>query len=216
MNFKRRPIIFASIMVLSLILALIMSHSVKVQKEQSEHTMAQISATSTPFKTIAPTPTIEPTPSVPTWKEGQYKVGVDIEAGIYMALATSHGYYAITSDANERNIIANDNFTNNAIFELKEGQYLTLNRAYAVKYENAPESFIKNGILSEGHYKVGQHIPAGEYKIRTTSKTMGYYSLCSDPNGSNILSNDNFSGERYVNLSSGQYLTLNRCELIVP
>lgn len=153
------------------------------------------------------------------WYAGQYKCGTDIEPGIYMIFATGgSGYYSITTDANGDDIVANDNFNNNQIIEISAGQYLELSRAYAMKYHEAPEALLipKSGILPEGRYKVGQHIPAGEYKVRATSNVSGYYSLTSDPNGENIISNDNFDGERYVAIKDGQYLELTRCQLIVP
>lgn len=63
--------------------------------------------------------------------EGQYLVGRDIPAGEYNATATSKygGYYGVTSDANGRDIIANDNFDNNAYVTVSEGQYLEVSRA---------------------------------------------------------------------------------------
>lgn len=176
-------------------------------------------AVATPKATATPTPipTPAPTPTIKTWAAGQYKAGVDIQAGIYMAFAAgSSGYYCISSDANGDDIIANDNFNNNSIFELKEGQYLELSRAKAVRFEEAPLLGPVNGILKEGMYKVGLHIPAGEYKLRATGSISAYYALVADPNGDDIISNDNFDGERYVNIKDGQYLILNRCELVVP
>ena len=74
----------------------------------------------------------------------------------------------------------------------------------------------ENGVLPVGRYRVGQHIPAGEYKLRAEASERGYYCLTSDPNGDDIISNDNFNGERYVTIQDGQYLELSRCELIVP
>ena len=177
-------------------------------------TAADPQATNTPKAPATPTP--EPTPATQRWTEGQYKVGVDIQSGVYMAFATgSSGYYCISSDANGDDIIANDNFSNNDFLEVEDGQYLELSRAYAVRLEDAPVLGPVNGVLEEGMYKVGLHIPAGEYKIRTTGSSSGYYALVSDTNGDDIISNDNFDGERYINIKDGQYLKLNRCELIV-
>lgn len=164
----------------------------------------------------APEQSAEPVKSTKKWKAGQYKCGADIEPGIYMVFATGgSGYYSITTDANGDDIIANDNFDNNQILEISEGQYLKLSRAYAVKYDEAPTLAPENGTLPEGRYKVGQHIPAGEYKVKATSSVSAYYSLTSDPNEEDIISNDNFDGERYITIQDGQYLKLTRCQLIV-
>lgn len=65
----------------------------------------------------------------------------------------------------------------------------------------------------EGMYKVGVDIPAGEYVAYPTSnKYKGYFCISSDANQDNIITNDNFGGQRYFSISEGQYLELNRCE----
>lgn len=63
--------------------------------------------------------------------EGQYLVGRDIPAGEYNATSISKygGYYGATSDANGRDIIANDNFDTNTYLTVSDGQYLEVTRA---------------------------------------------------------------------------------------
>lgn len=62
-----------------------------------------------------------------------------------------------------------------------------------------------------GMYKVGADIPAGEYILDPSA--MAYYQVASDSTGAleSIVSNDNFSGTRYITVSDGQYLTLTSC-----
>ena len=62
-----------------------------------------------------------------------------------------------------------------------------------------------------GMYKVGTDIPAGEYILDPSA--MAYYQVASDSTGAleSIVSNDNFSGTRYITVSDGQYLTLTSC-----
>ena len=62
-----------------------------------------------------------------------------------------------------------------------------------------------------GMYKVGTDIPAGEYILEPSA--MAYYQVASDSTGAleSIVSNDNFSGTRYITVSDGQYLTLTSC-----
>lgn len=64
---------------------------------------------------------------------------------------------------------------------------------------------------ADGMYKVGTDIPAGEY-ILCPSAT-AYYQVATDSTGTleSIVSNDNFSGTRYITVSDGQYLTLTSC-----
>ena len=62
-----------------------------------------------------------------------------------------------------------------------------------------------------GMYKVGTDIPAGEYILEPSA--MAYYQVTTDSTGAleSIVSNDNFSGTRYITVSDGQYLTLTGC-----
>ena len=65
--------------------------------------------------------------------EGQYKVGTDIPAGEYTLEATSdYGYVEVTSDSRHdilNSIVTNDNFENNKIITVSEGQYIMFNDA---------------------------------------------------------------------------------------
>lgn len=64
---------------------------------------------------------------------------------------------------------------------------------------------------ADGMYKVGADIPAGEYILDPSATA--YYQVASDSAGTleSIVSNDNFSGTRYITVSDGQYLTLTSC-----
>lgn len=62
-----------------------------------------------------------------------------------------------------------------------------------------------------GMYKVGTDIPAGEYILDPSATA--YYQVATNSTGTleSIVSNDNFSGTRYITVSDGQYLTLTSC-----
>lgn len=60
-------------------------------------------------------------------------------------------------------------------------------------------------IFSAGSYRVGKDIPAGEYKI-TSSSSYGYYCVYPDSSKADILSNGNFNTCTYVAVSDGQLL----------
>jgi len=149
------------------------------------------------------------------YSSGQYKVGVDIPAGEYVLFSSENGYFCISSDANGSDIIGNDNFNNNSIITVFDGQYVELSRCYAVPFNEAPNFAEGKEELNDGMYKVGYHIPAGEYKLICTGKESGYYCLYPDSVRKKIISNDNFEGSRYVSISEGQYLILRRCKLIL-
>lgn len=181
-------------------------------------------ATEKPTEKPATKPTMKPTePPAPTeepsnkYTAGQYKVGVDIPAGLYAAYTEgdSKGYYCISSDANGGNILANNNFSNQNYLQIEDGQYLELSRCYVMAFDDAPLYDYSSGVVGDGQYLVGVDIPAGEYTLKAAANSKGYYCVSSDPNGRNILANNNFSGNNYVTVADGQYLELSRCELYI-
>lgn len=143
--------------------------------------------------------------------DGTYKVGTDIPAGEYVMLAIGTGYFQITSDSSGSldSIIANDNFNYNTIVTVSDGQYLQIKSANAFPIEQT-HTLETTG---EGMFKIGQHIPAGEYKIVADGD--GYVEITSDSTHTleSIITNDNFDGEKYVTVSDGQYLKLNRAHI---
>lgn len=155
---------------------------------------------------------------VTTIDAGMYKVGVDISEGEYLISPTKDsGYYEITSDStgSTESRIDNDNFSGTRYVTLKDGEYITLKRCQMTSVENIQPQKPQNGMLSNGMYKVGFDIEAGEYKLRTESS--GYFEIRSNSRGGSQgrVTNDNFEGERYITVSDGQYLQLSRCSLIV-
>lgn len=151
------------------------------------------------------------------YSDGQYKIGTDMPAGEYMLIQNSSisAYFAYTSDANGTEIIKNDNFDGNSIIEVYDGEYLTLSRCYAVPIEDAPDITSVDGYLDDGFYKVGEHIPAGEYKVEATGNIMAYICVYSDIRRTDIVTNDNFDGSRYIDLIDGQYIEIKRGRIYV-
>ncbi len=147
------------------------------------------------------------------YKEGQYKIGADLPAGVYMLVQQNYSwsaYFAITSDANGKDIIKNDNFNNYSFVEVIDGEYLEINRCSAFPISDAPEITPMDGQLPEGSYIVGMHIPAGEYKVESTKDISAYICIYPDIRRSKIISNDNFNGTRYVALEEGQLFEVKR------
>lgn len=80
---------------------------------------------------------------------------------------------------------------------------------------SSPQQETKNdNFIKSGMYKIGTDIPAGEYLIY--SEGISYYQVTKDSTGSleSIISNDNFSGTRYVTVSDGQYLEFRNAKMI--
>ncbi len=147
------------------------------------------------------------------YEAGQYKVGTDITAGEYIIFADSddaEGYFCVSSDPNQNDIIENENFSYNSIITVYEGEYLELVRSSAVPF-NAVASL---DISESGMFKVGIHLSAGEYKLVTTNGSeSGYYCIYDDSGSRNIVINNIFDNSTYVTVEEGQYLLMTRCHI---
>ena len=73
----------------------------------------------------------DPFSGMKTYEEGGYRVGRDFDAGEYVLLCISSmpAYFSISTDANGRDIVANDNFATNSIITVYDGDYLELSRS---------------------------------------------------------------------------------------
>lgn len=151
-------------------------------------------------------------------KPGQYKVGTDIPVGEYVAVSKVQAYFEIAKDATGtvNSIIANDNFTYRSIISVSDGQYLKIHNCVLYAFKDAPKIEVRDGFLPEGMYKIGTDIPAGEYKIISDgSHSYIEVSKSSRHNIRDIISNDNFDGDRYIKVSEGQYLKLSGSKIKV-
>lgn len=169
--------------------------------------------------TLPESESTEPESEYTTFKASTYKVGVDIPEGEYIIYAdNAMGYLEVSKDSSGTidSIITNSNISYNEIISVSNGQYLKMTSCYAVPIsENPPVD-----ASGEGTFKVGLHIPAGEYKVEVDSNNSvgyGYIQVSSDSKGylSSIISNDNFEGSKYITVEDGQYLTLSGCHIVI-
>lgn len=151
------------------------------------------------------------------YKAGHYKVGTDIPAGKYVVYSSAynrdvHGYVFETTDANGNDYVQSASFYYETIIEITEGNYLELERAYAIPMEENPEV----DITKEGTYLIGTHLDAGEYKIEQVDEDMGgYFFIYSDYTKDNYAGSDRFEGTRYISVEDGQLLCLENARLIL-
>lgn len=61
-----------------------------------------------------------------------------------------------------------------------------------------------------GTLKAGTDIPAGEYIVLASSARGGYVSVNSDPNGNDIIFNENFDYNTIITVQDGEYVELSR------
>ena len=163
-------------------------------------------------KTEAEMETEAEKPAVSEYKTGAYKVGSTIPAGEYIiySLRSDSIYYSVTSDPNGNDIIYNEFRYGNGFATIYDGEYFTLQDAYAVPYTgNEPIENINNSFMA----KVGDQLEAGEYLAKATDD-YGYYAIYTDTRFQNIVSNDFFESTSYFHVEDGQYISIDGCELI--
>jgi hypothetical protein len=77
---------------------------------------------------------------------------------------------------------------------------------------DAPKVDTSKGTLSSGMYKVGADLPAGEYSVTADAGAAAgsYIEVSKDSSHTldAIVSNDMFTGSKYITVSNGQYLKL--------
>ncbi len=85
---------------------------------------------------------------------------------------------------------------------------MILNESSALATDNPFEGM---RIYDEGQYKVGLDFIAGEYVLLNASDYSGYFSISSDANGRNTISNGLFDVNSIITVYNGEYLELSRC-----
>ena len=144
--------------------------------------------------------------------DGDYVVGKDLPAGEYYVKCNSYNLYVeVASDPSRAvdKIVYNLNTHGGTYITLEDGQYLRIQGGDLYKLDQAPDAKPSDGKYKEGMFKVGEDIPAGEYKIKSTEK-QGYYEIATDSGHKieNVVKNDNFDDTASVKLEKGQYITL--------
>ena len=141
-----------------------------------------------------------------------YKVGKDIPEGEYFIKTNDDsGYFAITKDSSGSldSIIANDLFPTFVYVTVKKGEYLEVSYARFTEAKNAPDDLASGKKVKDGMYKIGRDLPAGEYKVYSSSD-YAYYCVYKNSRHrlGDIVTNALFSGSKYVTVKNGQYLYL--------
>lgn len=167
--------------------------------------------------TNASSPQLSTVTSTPTTVigEGIYEVGTDISAGEYILFGKSeYSYYALYSDSSGSisSIIVDDHFSYNRIVKVNNGEYLELKDCTLSPINEVPQITYTQ---EDAMFKVGYHLPAGEYKLQTTTEYFGYYAVLADTRDGvgSVVSNKNFKGQVYITVEDGQYIQLKRCSI---
>lgn len=143
-----------------------------------------------------------------SYKEGMYEVGKDIPVGEYVLYNTgTSGYFERLKDktGDLDSLISAENFDYNYIVTVNDGEYLNLLGAYAVPIEKASAV----DITGEGYFKVGVHIPAGEYKITHTDSNGFVYVYTNSVHAmDSVKSSSSLEQDVTVKVLEGEYLEI--------
>lgn len=209
--------IIAVLLVLSLsFLCACSNRSPAIYSPSASYSQPSYSPSASPSKTPSYSPSPSPSDKygldMQYYDEGQYKVGTDIPEGEYLVLSISTlgGYFCVSSDANQDDIIFNDNFDTNSTIMVYDNEYLELSGSVAIPldefYSKHTIRLSNTGVM----LRVGYDIEPGEYKLIATDDS-GYYCIYDNTRQDDIIANDNFDNSSYVEVREGQYLILSRC-----
>lgn len=150
-------------------------------------------------------------------KAGTYKIGTDLPAGEYIFFAKGMGYLECSSDSTGKleSIVFNQNVQGHSYLTVNDGEYLKIQGGDMYPVADAPSVIPEDGLYKDGMYKVGQDIPAGEYKIILKSSMMGYYEVANDSRHGllSIVTNENVQADTYLTVQDGQYLKITGVEI---
>lgn len=204
---------------LSLLLSFTIALSVPVyaendaRKEEIQAQIADLEAQIAELKKELSTLSGSDLSEAPSWSSGSYRVGEDIPAGEYVIFSKGFsGYIELCSDSSGSfdSIIMNDNIMSNSIVTIEDGQYFNMTSCTAYSINDVPEL----DTTKEGMFKVGLHLPAGEYNLVADSP-FAYMEVSSSSTGKfeHILSNEVFDSNYIITVEDGQYLKLTGCHI---
>lgn len=152
---------------------------------------------------------------------GTFKVGKDLEPGIYLLGKNDGEYmgsYEITTDTTGDldSRVDSNAFENFTYIEVKKGQYVQLDKCTLYIPDEIPMDTSKLDELTNGTFIVGKDkdLEPGEYKLEVIDESgQGWYSLYNSlaggyKNGPDLQGSDFFSGSKLITLKDGQYLKL--------
>lgn len=153
-----------------------------------------------------------PFAGIEIYEDGRYRVGLDIDAGLYLLLGD--GYFSVASDADGTDVLFTDSFYMNSIIEVRDGEHVELKNCMMIK---ADDFYSNNYRVMEGDsggmLRVGYDIRPGTYTLITSSDNNGYYCIYPDARHSNYIKSDTFDNSSNVSVQYGQYLLMKECRI---
>ena len=144
------------------------------------------------------------------YSEGSYRVGKDLEPGLYY-LSAGGGWLSADVDAP---LFGGDDryesFETFGYLELEDGETLELDGGRMIEADSAPLPQTENGWYGPGMYRVGRDLPAGEYLLTPNQDYSAHYEILDSSQGGyeHQLDSGWSDGELSFRVEEGQYLNL--------
>lgn len=159
--------------------------------------------------------------SAAQYPASMYKVGSDLPAGEYVAIAADNAFIPMVTvkdgSGSEANILALYIFTTFSIVGAKDGQYVDVSDCYLIDIAESKE-YVDSAIadtIADGTYKVGFHISPGEYKYGAVeNSTLPMIAVYGDPYQASINNLVLPDGSGYITVKDGEYITLSDAYLL--
>jgi len=193
---------------------------------QNIDTLIEMTSTNTPIQlTSTITQTLEPSPTEPQEiLPGTYLVGTDIQPGLYIGFGgegmIDSCYWARLKDVTGAldSILANDNSIGQFYIQVKPTDYALETKCHLLFLKDLPKPVNEfPTTIMPGMYLVGIDIKPGTYKGEGGVDIMSscYWARLRDAYGDlySIISNDNASGQFYVQIIKTDYALTTRCKM---
>lgn len=151
--------------------------------------------------------------------DGMYKVGTDLEIGLYKILAGDYSYVEGAKDSKGilDSINWNGTYKQVGYFEvMPDDAYITVKNGLFFKYDKAKSVENFKSQYGDGIYLVGIDIKPGEYKVDAGSDNFGYVHRSTDVNGDidALIMNEIYSSTGYITILPTDYtVQINGCVL---
>lgn len=177
----------------------------EIDEEQAARTVEEDNSSPEPEKSTSTSNAIQ---------EGTYKVGTDIQPGLYKIIVKDSymemAYIDRSKDASMEfdSIIANGIIFNSGYVRIKESDAYVKIQGATLYPEDAIETNIRD-VFEDGIYLIGVDIAPGTYKVEVTdtSTNMGYVERQSDVSMEfdDIIANEIFQGQGYVEIMDSDF-----------
>lgn len=153
-------------------------------------------------------------------KEGSYRCPKDIPAGIYVCTSyADDGFNAFASvtDSGTGSIISHDGFSCQTVIQVYEGETLNTGGCTITGLTASKAVDLQGGVVRDGSYLTGLHIPSGRYSVRNSKEDFAYNEVTVYSDASRkgaVATYSKVDDGTEISLSSGVYVQIKDAELI--